>query len=90
MLRTNLAHGLTPKPLLGQNHIQCRYENDETVPNVAEHDSKQEWERHNCEQAWVNLLIGSNAIVVHDSLKSFCKLVGPMISRRRFMRAQFM
>ena len=45
------------------------------MTNVSEHDSKQEWEGHTCEETWVNFLVIWDTVCVNDLLESICELV---------------
>ena len=81
--------GACPLALV-EDHIQCREKDDRPVSNVAEHDREQERKGDDGKEAWVDLLVRSDAIRVHDRLEALRELVRPMERRRRPVRAQLM
>ncbi len=46
------------------------------MSDIAEHDSKKEWEGDSCEDWWVDLLIARNTVSVSDFLSDDCVWVG--------------
>lgn len=61
--------------LLVENHRRCGQSDEDTMAQITEHDSEQEGECHNGEQARIDFLIGSNAIAIDDGLEAFRELV---------------
>ena len=48
------------------------------MPDITEHDGEQERESHHRKQAGIDLLIGGDAVTVHDGLEPLGKLVRPV------------
>ena len=86
---TYLSEPSSRKGTFRYDHSQGKDEGDKAVSNVAEHNSKQEWESDHREQTGINLLIGSDAVTVHDSLKAFGKFVRPVEGWRCFVCGEF-
>ena len=79
--------GLRPLPL-SDDHPQRRHEDDEAVPDVAEHDCEQERERDHRKQTGVDLLVRCNTIRIHDRLETFGEFVRSDERRGRPVRPQ--
>ena len=58
------------------------------MPNVAEHDRKQEREGDDGKKARVDFLVCRDAVRVHDRLEALCEFVRTMECRWGFVRAQ--
>ena len=56
------------------------------MTEVTEHDGEQEREGDNCVKARIDFLILGSTIGVDDSLETFRKLVGLVVSWRRLIR----
>lgn len=69
---------------LVQDHENAGDEDDDTVTNISEHDREQERECNDGKETWINLLIRSNTIAVHDGLEAFGELVRALECGRGF------
>lgn len=74
----DLSKVRTPKLPLVQDHEDASDKDDDTVANVSEHDRKQERESDNGEETWVDLLVRSNTVTVHDGLEALGKLISTL------------
>ena len=85
---THLSEINSHKLSFEHDHSQGEGGGEKPVPNITEHDGKQEGKGHHSEQAGVNLLICGDAITVHDRLEAFGKLVRPVEGWRSFVRGE--
>lgn len=76
--------------LLKENHAQTGQEDKEPVTKVTEHDGEKERECDDGEEAWVDLLVRANAVVVHKGLEALGELVDAIESRRLFRSPQLL
>ena len=53
----------------GKQQPDGECEQNGTVVDVAEHDTKQEWEADDCEDSWIGFLVAWNSVSVHDLLE---------------------
>jgi len=82
---THLSEINSRKLTFGHDHSQGEHGGEKPVPNITEHDGEQERESHHREQAGIDLLIGGDAVTVHDGLEPLGKLVRPVEGRRGFV-----
>ena len=60
------------------------------MTNITKHDSEQEREGNDSEETWIDFLVGSNTVTIHDRLEAFGELIRAMEGWRLLGRLQFM
>ena len=84
----DLVHLLLKHGFLTRHHPQCKQEHQNTMTHISKHHSKQERERHDGEDCWVDFTISGNSISVNNLLEGVCQLVCLKVSWRRLISHQ--
>ena len=81
----DLVQLLLAQGLLAYDQVYGKEEHQKPMPNVSEHDGKQEGECYDGEHGGIDLPIASNPIGMHNLLEAAVDLVGLKVGWRSFV-----